>query len=171
MRTSTFIFVLSPLLLAGCAGGSSQEPPATPARESIRSASAELLPTRRSEVRGTIRFKLVEGGVLVKGAVSPLPHGLYGLGIHEGDCSAHDGKSATAYVGPVDASGRPLGRLEDIASGEDGLAKLSVVDDRLKLSGAGSIIGKALVVHAWPYDPSVELERVPYLACGVIHAE
>jgi Cu-Zn family superoxide dismutase len=164
--------LLSAVLLAGCAESAPPQAAAPPATgETVTVASADLLPTRRSEVRGSVKFRAVEGGILVRGNIVSLPHGLYGFGIHEGDCSAHDAKSARAYLGPADAAGRPVGRLDDVASGDDGVAKLAFTDTRLKLSGPGSIVGKALVVHAWPYDPKVELERVPFLACGVIRAE
>jgi hypothetical protein len=41
----------------------------------------------------------------------------------------------------------------------------------LKLNGSDSIVDLAVVVHAWPFDPEADVEKVPYLSCGVIEGD
>jgi Cu-Zn family superoxide dismutase len=158
------------LLVAACTASS---PPkrAEPASLRTTRAVADLLPIKRSNVRGMVRVRATDDGLWLKGQVSPLPHGRYGFGIHEnGDCTATDGKSAGGYF-KAGAGAEPAGRLEDLVSGESEVAKLDLRLPNLALSGPSSVLGKSIVVHAWPYDPKQDLSSVPYLACGVIQAE
>lgn len=118
-----------------------------------------------------VRFRVTDHGLRVKGQVAPLPHGRYGFAIHEnGDCSSHDGKSAGGYFQGTKGA-PPLGRLDDLVANEQGVAAFQRAVPRLSLDGPNGIIGKALVVHAWPYDPDENIDAVPFLACGVIRGE
>jgi Cu-Zn family superoxide dismutase len=99
--------------------------------------------------------------------------GRYGFGIHErGDCSGFDGKSAGDYLGsPQQAKGEPLGHLEDLVIERNSDGTVERFEYKLGLSGPGSIVGKSVVIEAWPTDPKVDPKAVPFAACGVIRPE
>ncbi|NLE85923.1 MAG: superoxide dismutase family protein [Myxococcales bacterium] len=161
-------------LFFGVACGGTTPPPEQPAAgaetapEDADRALAEMYPTQQSEVSGTIVVRMTEGGVLLKGRLTGLPAGTHALAIHEnGDCTAHDAKSVGGLFAPGGGD-PPLGLLGDIETKVAGKTDVELTAPELSMSGSDSVVGRALVVHAWPYDPNVELERVPYLACGVI---
>lgn len=169
-------FTLACLVGAPGCGGSTPPPEAASGSESAAKQEeadtdrslAEMYPTQRSEVSGTIVLRTTEAGVLLKGRLNGLPAGSHALAIHEkGDCSAHDGKSVGGLFNPAGAD-PAVGRLGDLTTTEPGNTEVELTVAGLEMSGPNSIVGKALVVHAWPYDPAAELEKVPYLACGVI---
>jgi len=165
------------LLFAGCTA----RPPgqatvhAPPKRHvgPVNSAIAEMYPARRTDVHGLVHLRAIDQGVLLHGNIIGLKAGLYGLGIHEGDCSSFDGKSAGSYfAGPAPIpNGEPIGRLEDLLIEHAGDTDFQRVETKLSLTGPASVVGRALVVHAWPYDPKVDVKTVPFVACGVIQAE
>jgi Cu-Zn family superoxide dismutase len=152
---------------AETAAGSESAPQGEDDSDADRSL-AEMYPTQRSEVSGTIVLRKADGGVLLKGRLNGLPAGTHALAVHEkGDCSAHDAKSVGGIFNPAGAD-PALGRLGDLTTKEPGKTEVEITVPGLEMSGPNSVVGKALVVHAWPYDPAAELEKVPYLACGVI---
>lgn len=162
------------LLVIGCGGSTppAQEPAAEGATADTPSDAdrslAEMYPTQQSEVSGTIVLRMEEGGLLLKGRLSGLPAGSHALAIHEnGDCTAHDAKSVGGLFNPGGGD-TPRGMLGDIETKIAGQTEVELTVPELGMSGPDSVVGHALVVHAWPYDPNVELEKVPYLACGVI---
>ncbi len=161
-------------LLFGVACGGTKPPPeppnagGDPTSDGADRALAEMYPTQQSEVSGTIVVRMTEGGVSLKGRLTGLPAGSHALAIHEnGDCTAHDAKSVGGLFAPGGGD-PPAGLLGDIETKVAGQTDVELTAPELHTSGSESVVGRALVVHAWPYDPSVELERVPFLACGVI---
>jgi Cu-Zn family superoxide dismutase len=161
------------LLAVGCAPSNQTKQAQAPAGREVAAAVVEFFPARHSEVHGLVHVRIIDnGGVLFRGNVTGLKAGLYGFGVHErGDCSAFDGKSAGGLIaGKGAASTKPLGRLEDLLVEHDGTANLQRVE-QLTLSGSDSIVGKSLVVEAWPYDPKTDPTAVPFVACGVIRAD
>ncbi|MEX2124077.1 MAG: superoxide dismutase family protein [Woeseia sp.] len=88
--------------------------------------------------------------------------GAHGLHIHAmGDCSAPDASSAGDHFNPHDdPHGSPrdlddahhVGDLGNITTNEAGEAEVSIEDTEMKLSGAESVIGKALIVHSGQDD-------------------
>lgn len=160
------------LLLANACGGApapAETPATTPEPTEVERAIAEMYPTQRSEVGGTIVLRMTEqGGLLLKGNLTGLPAGSHALAIHEkGDCTAHDAKSVGGLFNPGGAE-QPLGMLGDIKTVEAGKTDVELVVEGLQLTGPNSVLERALVVHAWPYDPAVDLATVPCLSCGVI---
>lgn len=160
------------LLVATACGGatpSTETPAAQAPPAEVERAIAEMYPTQRSEVGGTIVLRRTEkGGLLLKGNLSGLPAGSHALAIHEkGDCTAHDGKSVGGLFNPAGGE-TPLGMLGDVKTVEAGKTEVELTVEGLELTGSNSVLERSLVVHAWPYDPAVDLETVPYLSCGVI---
>lgn len=156
---------------SGCGGSAppAEQPATEPAASDADRAIAEMYPTQRSEVSGTIVLRMTDtGGLLLKGNLNGLPAGSHAIAIHDkGDCTAHDAKSVGALFNPAGAEA-PIGMLGDVKTVEPGKTELDLVVEGLELTGPSSVLERSLVVHAWPYDPAVDLATVPYLACGVI---
>jgi Cu-Zn family superoxide dismutase len=161
--------------LAGCASSTASAPPAEAAAEPSAIVAergiADLFPKTRSHVKGTLVFRDSPDGLSIKGKLKDLESGSYAITLHEsGDCSAHDAKTVGAVWNPT-ASQPPLGFLGN-ATGSDEAREgtVELVAPGLTLNGETSVLGHALVVHAWPMDPAADLGKVPFLACGVIEA-
>ncbi len=162
------------VLVAACAPQPAAEKPATPKKvTSAVSAVAEMYPVRRGNVHGLIRLRVTDQGILLRGTLTAIQAGRYGFGIREnGDCTAHDAKSAGGYfVGSKGTKEAPLGHLDDIVIESADSPDFQRVESKLSMSGPDSIIGKSIVVEAWPTDPKVDPKTVPFLACGVIRPE
>lgn len=144
-------------------------------------AEAELQPTQGNSTRGKVEFVAEPGGVQVTGQLQGLKPGEHGFHVHEkGDCSAPDGSSAGAHFNPTtmphagpDAAQRHDGDLGNVTADASGRAELRRVDRQLELSGARSIVGRALVVHAQADDLSSQPSgnAGARVACGVIQAQ
>ena len=142
-------------------------------------ATATLLPTRGSEVRGTMKFQQRADVVFITGTVTGLTPGPHGLHIHEkGDCTAPDGSSAgphfnphgSPHGAPTDA-GHHGGDFGNIVANEEGTADFSLESRDITLgTEPHSIIGRAVIVHA----DSDDLKSQPAgkagarLACGLV---
>ena len=146
-------------------------PSAATAPKATDVAVAELFPVKKHEVRGIVRFRTTDDGVVIRGKLTGLSQGTFGFGIHEnGDCSAHDGKLAGGYFNPK-GDKDPLGNLGNLDADEKGEAELELTSKKLTMGGPESIVGRSLVIHAWAYDALANVKDVPFLACGVIQAE
>ncbi|KAL3648912.1 cysteine desulfurase Selenocysteine lyase [Castilleja foliolosa] len=132
----------------------------------------------RSEgVSSTINFTQ-EGD----GSLSGLKPGLYGFHVQAlGDTT--NGCMTSLYINPAEKEhGAPddevchAGDLGNVIVGEDGIAKIEIVDKQIPLTGSNSIIGRAVVVHADPDDLGKgghELSKTTgnaggRIACGII---
>ncbi len=120
-----------------------------------------IQPTINGEaVSGIITFSPVENGLSIKGSVSNLTPGQHGFHIHEyGDLSAPDGTSAGGHYNPLDhphsspeMDMRHTGDLGNITAGEDGIARIDLIDPHGSISGKTGILGRAVVIHADPDD-------------------
>lgn len=177
--------LLSFMLLTACAGQSDMEQNSDmssttdSADEEITELVSVLHPTAGNDVNGVVRFFEEEEGIRVIAEIYDLsPNSTHGFHIHQyGDCSALDGTSAgghfnlfNAQHGGPDSDERHVGDLGNITVDENGFAELDVVDSYLSFDGAGSIIGRGIIVHAGEDD----LESQPTgaagarLSCGVI---
>jgi Cu-Zn family superoxide dismutase len=161
------------LCCAACAPPPAPKPVAPKPVTSAVSAIAEMYPVRRGNVHGMIRIRLTDQGVLLRGTLTAVQAGRYGFGIREnGDCSAHDAKSAGGYfVGSKGTKEAPVGHLEDIVIEHAETPEFQRLEPKLAMSGPDTIIGKSIVIEAWATDPKVDPNTVPFLACGVIRAE
>jgi superoxide dismutase, Cu-Zn family len=145
---------------------------------SVTKAIAVLQPTKGNSVHGTVTYEAVENGVRVVADISGLTPGKHGFHIHEfGDCSADDGSSAGGHFNPggtmhgaPTTDPRHAGDMGNIEADKDGHARLDYVDHTMKLTGEGSIIGHAVIVH----EKEDDLKSQPTgnagarVACGVI---
>ena len=169
MKTNSVVLVFALLLCLSARFGFADEP---------TKASAVLSPTANSKVTGTITFTKSADGVKVVGDINGLTPGKHGFHIHEfGDCSAPDATSAGSHFNPSkhqhgapDATDRHDGDMGNIEADASGKAHVDYTDKVMKLSGAESIIGHAVIVH----EKADDLKTQPTgdaggrLACGVI---
>ncbi len=166
------IFILTLILVTGCARQDGMEGPAT------TKAVAVLVPTAGSDVSGVVMFEKVDGGVRVTGEIKGLTPGKHGFHIHEyGDCSAEDGTSAGGHFNPTDmphampsAEKRHVGDLGNIGAGDAGTVQLDFVDPVLMLNGPTSILGRGVIVHEKEDDLTTQPTGAAgaRVACGVI---
>uniref|UniRef100_A0A0E0I5C2 Superoxide dismutase [Cu-Zn] n=1 Tax=Oryza nivara TaxID=4536 RepID=A0A0E0I5C2_ORYNI len=148
-------------------------------------------------VKGTIFFSQEgDGPTSVTGSVSGLKPGLHGFHVHAlGDTTngcmstgPHFNPTGKEHGAPQDEN-RHAGDLGNITAGADGVANVNVSDSQtvnltsvtfferqIPLTGAHSIIGRAVVVHADPDDLGKgghELSKTTgnaggRVACGII---
>ncbi len=146
--------------------------------QDVEKAIAVLHPTEGNNVSGTVTFTRNGSSITVEAELEGLTPGKHGFHIHEkGDCSAADATSAGGHFnpdgsdhgGPADEE-RHVGDLGNIEAGEDGNATLTLEDSVISFSGANSIIGRAVVVHAGEDDLTSQPtgDAGGRLACGVI---
>ena len=145
---------------------------------SITKAIAVIAPLKGSGVGGVVSFETAEHGLHVVADLTGLTPGKHGFHIHEfGDCSSDDGTSAGGHFNPEgmphsmpSSDRRHAGDMGNIEAGADGKAHLDYVDAVMSLSGAHSIIGRAVIVH----EKEDDLKTQPTgnagarVACGVI---
>ena len=141
-------------------------------------ATVVLRPTEGNEVRGTIRLMAMGNDVHFTGTVTGLTPGKHGFHVHEnGDCSAPDGSSAGGHFNPArtthgapDAGEHHAGDLGNIEADASGTAGVDIRANAVTLgTGATSVLGKALIVHAIPDDFSQPTGNAGgRLACGII---
>jgi len=116
-----------------------------------------------SPVTGTITFtqSSKSGPVTVEGTVKGLdPLALRGFHVHQyGDVStcltagSHFNPLFSLHGAPSDpAAQRHAGDLGNIESDKNGVAEFKVVDEVISLNGKGSVLGRAVVVHAGTDD-------------------
>ena len=123
-------------------------------------AVAELKSANTTDVVGSVQFIPHANGVRILGHVMNLTPGKHGIHVHEkGDLSAPDLSSAGGHYNPTNephagpnAERRHVGDLGNITAESDGTAKIDMVDKRIKLEGAHSIMGRALIIHSGPDD-------------------
>jgi Cu-Zn family superoxide dismutase len=130
------------------------------------------------KVKGTIHFMGHGSSVHVHGTISGLAPGAHGFHVHEfGDCSAADFTSAGSHFNPTSEphaapteAKRHVGDMGNVEAKADGTAKVDYMDPKLAFTGAKSILGRAVVVHAKADDMKTQPtgDAGGRLACGVI---
>jgi superoxide dismutase, Cu-Zn family len=134
-------------------------------------------PLSGSKVMGKVTFTQVADGVEIDAELTGLTPGKHGFHVHEfGDCSKMDGSCAGGHFNPdkmkhgaPDAAERHVGDFGNIEADADGKATYKRVDKVISLSGAHSIIGRAIIVHANPDDFSQPTGNAGgRVGCGVI---
>ena len=178
MKRNICFRVASLVVIVAMGGCATHKPEA----EAKPDAVAILNPTQASpgnEVKGTVSFTLVSGGVRIDGEITGLTPGSHGFHVHDkADCSAPDAMSAGGHYNPTDmphgspdAILRHIGDFGNIDADASGVAKFTKVDHVITLEGPNSIIGHSLIVHAKPDD--LKTQNPPgnagaRLACGII---
>jgi Cu-Zn family superoxide dismutase len=165
-------------VLAGCAHHPVQEAGEPTTVAAATKAVCVMHPTEGSQAHGIVTFTQETDGVRIVADLEGLAPGDHGFHIHEyGDCSAPDGTSAGGHFnpdnqphgGPMDAE-RHVGDLGNVTAGEDGTAHLDMTDRRITFSGAHSIVGRGIILHAAADDLTSQPtgNAGARLACGVI---
>ena len=143
-------------------------------------ASAGLTPTKGNKTIGEATFEQVGDKVKVIVFVQGLKPGQeHGLHIHDkGDCSSGDGMSAGGHFnpfgkahGPQGSANRHAGDLPSLKANKAGRANVQVELDQISVTpGPGSVVGRAVIVHADPDDFKTQPtgNAGARLACGVI---
>ena len=139
---------------------------------------AKLNPASGSQVTGTVTFTAAADGAQVVVDITGLTPGKHGFHLHDkGDCSDPKAASAGAHFNPThshhggpDTAERHAGDFGNVTADASGKVHAELKGKNLKLTGADSIVGKAVIVHAGEddlkTDPSGNSgDRV---ACGVI---
>lgn len=141
---------------------------------------AHLHPTTNNAGKqGYILFQQGVNGVAVRGHLEGLPaNSTHGFHVHEyGDCSAPDATSAGSHFNPTGMShGAPehterhMGDLGNVHTNNEGLVDFELVDNQLAMTGAHSILGRAVVIHAQPDDLTSQPvgNAGARILCGVI---
>uniref|UniRef100_A0A185L2K4 Superoxide dismutase [Cu-Zn] n=1 Tax=Acrossocheilus fasciatus TaxID=356809 RepID=A0A185L2K4_ACRFA len=137
------------------------------------------------EVTGTVYFEQENDGSPVKlsGEITGLTPGLHGFHVHafgdntNGCISAgpHFNPHDKTHGGPIDSI-RHVGDLGNVIAGNNGVAKIDIVDAVVTLSGEYSIVGRTMVIHEKEDDlgkgGNEESKKTGNaggrLACGVI---
>ncbi|XP_019173243.1 PREDICTED: superoxide dismutase [Cu-Zn] 2 [Ipomoea nil] len=111
-------------------------------------------------VKGSLQFiQQSDGATYVRGKISGLNPGLHGFHIHSFGDTTNGCNSTGPHFNPFkkdhgapNHEERHAGDLGNIVAGPDGVAEVSVLDMQIPLTGANSILGRAVVVHADPDD-------------------
>jgi Cu-Zn family superoxide dismutase len=156
-----------------------QAPVAPPPPAPIK-AQAVLKAAKGTKVSGTITFVELDGKTTVTSTVENLKKGAHGFHVHEtGDCTdaAAGFKKAGGHFNPtqhvhadVIVTPRHVGDLGNLVADKKNKADATLVVDGLPLSGAESIVGKAVIIHKNKDDGKTQPtgnsgDRV---ACGVV---
>jgi Cu-Zn family superoxide dismutase len=146
--------------------------------QEVTKAAAQLESKSGSKVTGMVTFTKVGDEIQVVADIQNLTPGKHGFHVHEkGDCSAADAASAGAHFNPTQKHhGGPMnldhhtGDLGNIEADASGKAHVDITDKVLKMTGAESIIGHAVIVHEKADDMKTQPtgDAGGRLACGVI---
>jgi Cu-Zn family superoxide dismutase len=145
----------------------------------VKKAIAVLFPAPNGKVKGIVTFTATSDGKLkVVADVEGLTPGKHGFHIHEyGDCSSNDFNSAGPHYstgkephGAPTSDNRHTGDMGNITAESNGKAHMEWTDTHMKLTGANSIVGRAVVVHGGEDDLKSQPagNSGPRVACGVI---
>lgn len=145
---------------------------------SFTKAICVLHPTKGNKVTGQVTFTQSDSGMVVVADLTGLTPGKHGFHVHEfGDCSSPDAKSAGDHFNPeMKEHGAPhgekrhVGDLGNVEAGSDGKVHYEFVDSLMSFSGANSIIGRSVIVHAGEDDLKTQPsgDSGDRVACGVI---
>ena len=166
------------------AGAKPSSPPETDLASTMPASAdravAKIVAASGSTVAGTVTFAQMAAGVEVHVVLEGLPPGEHGLHVHEkGDCSGNDGLAAGDHFNPGnaphggrEAGVRHAGDLGNVTADATGRVDVTFTDTHIALSGATSVLGRAIVVHADPDDGMSQPagNSGARIACGVIEA-
>lgn len=120
-----------------------------------------LTNTTIPNLKGTIEFieKLDSNQVIINVNIKNIPSGYHGFHIHEAGDLTDNCISACSHFNPLNKNhGGPLdkerhiGDLGNVKANSKGIVKHTFIDDKIKLKGKFSIIGRSVVIHENPDD-------------------
>lgn len=171
---SALAILLTPMAFGCTAEASSSSAP------TVNRAICRIIGTQGNEkIRGIVRFVKEGSGVRVKAEIEGLSPGEHGFHVHQwGDISGTDGKSAGGHFNPTnsphgkpDASERHVGDLGNVNADASGKATYDRLDTVLKLNGAHSCVGRAIIIHAkkddWSQPTGNAGARIAYGVIGI----
>lgn len=145
------------------------------AADDMNEAVVVLVPSKGSDVGGTILLKQASGYVQLSGDVTGLTPGKHGFHIHQfGDMRSTDGTATGGHYNPHKTPhGGPhskqhhAGDFGNVEAGANGVAKVNIKANGLKLS---DVLGRAIVVHGGADDLKSQPSGAagPRVAVGVI---
>lgn len=181
------LLAILPIGIPLCSGAADTTSPGPAAPKNLPNASpdankhfaaAQLSAKSNSHVEGTIQFYAENDGVRVVGIVTGLTAGAHGFHVHDkGDCSAPDASSAGGHFNPgqkphggPSSTEHHAGDLGNITADDSGRVEINVFSHDLSLTGANSIVGKSVVIHASADDMKTNPagNSGARIACGVI---
>ena len=142
-----------------------------------RQAVAVLAPAPNQNISGQVTFLEETQGIRVTANITGLTPGKHGFHIHEkGECTG-DFTSAGGHFNPEQmphgaptATQKHIGDMGNIEADANGVARYNRVFQAMTFSGANSILGKAVIVHAKADDLQTQPtgDAGGRVACGVI---
>lgn len=122
-------------------------------------AICSLTNTTIPNLKGQIEFIEENNKVIININIKGLTPGLHGFHIHEaGDLTdnctsacSHFNPHHKSHGGPNDIH-RHIGDLGNIKANKEGISQMTLIDDKIKLKGKYSILGRSVVIHENPDD-------------------
>lgn len=130
--------------------------------EDLTQAVAVIRSTEGNDVRGTVRFEQVDGGVRVTAVVHGLtPGSKHGFHVHEfGDATKGDGTSAGSHYDPAgtehhadpgEGGHHHAGDMGNLEADEQGVARFEKTFEFMSVAGSQApVLGRAVIIHAKP---------------------
>lgn len=180
MKTLRVIALLTLAGLTSCSPAESSARAGDDAPD-VTHAVCTLAPTDGNAAAGVVHFEKVADGIKITARVTGLTPGSHGFHVHQwGNLDCGDGTCTGGHFNPdgknhgaPDDAERHVGDFGNLEADAAGVASYERVDRMVKLSGAHSVIGRAIIVHAAADDLKTQPTgaagaRVAYGVIGIM---